>query len=149
MLRTGCVNTQVCAVSAGRQHRRRLSATGRPLRAEHAGLLRRKYQGSGQARIQTSQLIHTYICIRTFIFHSLVSQMLIHEYIHQWLSDDDCPSLAKILLLRVDQIDQDVSMAAQRLEEVTYNVFGINDGYEGGDKHRFESSCWVLRYFPS
>ena len=93
--------------------------------------------------------IHTYICIHTFIIHSLVSQMLIHEYIHQWLSDDDCPSLAKILLLRVDQIDQDVSMAAQRLEEVTYNVFGINDGYEGGDKHRFESSCWVLRYFPS
>jgi hypothetical protein len=75
--------------------------------------------------------------------------MLIHEYIHQWLSDDDSPSLAKILLLRVDQIDQDISMAAQRLEEVTYNVFGINDGYEGGDKHRFESSCWVLRYFPS
>jgi hypothetical protein len=52
------------------------------------------------------------------------------------LSDDDCPSLAKVLLLLVDQIDQDICMAAQQAEELTYNIFGINDGYEGGDKHR-------------
>lgn len=73
--------------------------------------------------------------------------MYIHTCIHatdifvyplrpQWLSDDDCPSLAKVLLLLVDQIDQDICMAAQQAEELTYNIFGINDGYEGGDKHR-------------
>mmetsp|Transcript_2224 Transcript_2224/g.3457 ORF Transcript_2224/g.3457 Transcript_2224/m.3457 type:complete len:294 (-) Transcript_2224:419-1300(-) len=57
----------------------------------------------------------------------------------QWLEDSDCPDLPKVLLLEAaDNIHNSSSHTLLPQEDVTYNIYGVNDGYEGGDKHSWQ-----------
>mmetsp|Transcript_2226 Transcript_2226/g.3460 ORF Transcript_2226/g.3460 Transcript_2226/m.3460 type:complete len:119 (-) Transcript_2226:419-775(-) len=60
-------------------------------------------------------------------------------YHYQWLEDSDCPDLPKVLLLEAaDNIHNSSSHTLLPQEDVTYNIYGVNDGYEGGDKHSWQ-----------